>query len=518
MNLSPSKYLFIKKIRYLVIVVALILYVASGNIVKTGQFAISELHFILKNSFLSYHEKMALKWGREYDLLKFVKDNTPPGAVIAAPFRIRPWNILANGQLLPYFLYPRKHVKADRIKIESDKSITYVIVAPGSWWGSPKSFYGWPKFQVNMRKFSHLPAERTVSVEGLRIEPEPLRESLPDPAPLLQNSISDSKKEVNYHGTIKSSESRQAELIGLTYTFSNYDYWMKAIEVPFVRGIAVKGRVAAGIKRSVNLIAEVTYDNGKSSIFCSRPNEKVGRWEDLSIEHFDGKVGKYIRARGWKIKKAWISGIGINTGRPLGMPYLEKYGLIELERGQDELPESADPEVETAPFFLARGNFLKTKGQTLPAIAAYQRAALLDPANAWIRYNLGDLYQRIAWFYSYRGKIRIQESWARKAVAEYQKAIEREPDVAWFHFALGEVYKYTKGKNDDLAIKCLEKSVELDPSGVWAHLALGALYRERKRDKEAYEHFKAASRFGTYSFYSKHALKACKEYERDGGF
>jgi len=502
MNLNPPKYFLIKKIRYLAIVVVLILYVASGNVVKTGQFAISKLHFILKDPFLSYHEKMSLKWGREYDLFKFVKDNTPPGAVIVAPFRVRPWNILANGQLIPYFLYPRKHLKADRRKIESDKSITHVMVAWGTWWGSPRSFYGWPKFPVNMRKFSHLPTERTVSVEGLRVDPEPSRESSPYPALLLQNSISDSKKEVNYHQLIEGSENRQIELIDLTYTFSNYDYWMKRIEIPLVRGMEVKGRVAAGVKRSVNLIAEVKYDNRKSGIFCSPPNENVGYWEDLSIKDLYEKAERYALARGWRAKKMWITRIGVNTGRPLGMPYLEKYGLIEVERGQGGLPESVDPEVETAPVFLARGNFFRAKNEISEAIVAYQLAVLLDPANAWIHCNLGEMYQKA-------GEM-------DKAVREYQEAIEREPDVAWFYFALGEVYK--KVKRGDLATKYLEKSVELDPSGVWAHVLLGDLYRERKRYKVAYEHFKAGSRFGTYSGYSKHAVEMCKKYERTGSF
>ncbi|GAH26338.1 unnamed protein product, partial [marine sediment metagenome] len=279
--------------------------------------------------------------------------------------------------------------------------------------------------------------------------------------------------------------------IDLVYTSSNYDYWMKKVEVPLVRGIMVRGRVAGGIKRSANLIAQVKYDNGKSSIFCSFPNETVGYWEDLSIEDLYEKAERYALARGWKTKKMWISGIGVNTGRPRGMPYLEKYGLIEVERGQNGLPDSPDPQLETAPLFLARGNYFRAKNEIRKAVAAYELAALLDPANAWIRSDLGYMYQKT-------GEI-------DKAIKEYQEAIGLEPDVAWFYFALGELYR--KEKSDDLAIEYLEKSVELDPSGVWAHVGLGAIYRHRKKDKEAYEHFKAGSRFGTHSRYSNYALK-----------
>lgn len=484
------------------VVVVLILYVTSGNVAKTGRFAISRVYFILKNPFLSYHEKMSLKWGREYDLLKFVQDNTPSTAVIVYPPQVRPWMIVGNGKLIPYFLYPRKLLSIGRKGVESDESITHVMVVWGGWWGSPKSFYGWPKFPINMRKFSHLPTERTVSVEGLRVDPEPSRESLPNPSPLLQNSISDSKKKVNYHGMIKSSANRQMECIDLTYIFSNYDYWMKTIEIPLLRRTVVQARIAAGVKRSVNLIAEVRYDNGKSSIFHSLPNEKVGHWEDLSIENLYEKAERYALAKGWETKNIWITSMGVNTGRPLGMPYLEKYGLIELERGQKELPDAAGREVETAPVFLAQGNFFRARNEISKAIAKYQLAALLDPGNAWIHSNLGDMYQKAGD--------------RDKAIEAYEESIELDPDVAWFYFALGDVYK--EQGHGGLAIKYLEKSVELDPSVVWAHVALGDLYRERGRDREAYEHFKAGSRFGSHNVYSNYALKMCKKYEGAGGF
>jgi len=502
MNLSPPKYLLIRKIRYLLVVVVLILYVASGNVVRTGQSIISELYFILKNPFLSYYEKMGLRWGYELNLFGLVKGNTPPTAVIVVPFRVRPWNILANGEMLPYFLYPRKHPKADMKTIRLDKSITHVMVAWGSWWGSPKSFYGWPKFPVNMRKFSHLPTERTVSVEALRVEPEPLREESLNPPLLLENWISDSEKEVNYHGLTESSENRQVESIHLTYTSSTYDYWTKEVEIPLLKGTTVTGRVAAGVKRSVNLIAEVKYESGRSSILHSRPNETVGHWEDLSIDDVYERAEQYALARGWKTENMHVTRIGVNTGRPWGMPYLEKYGLIEVERGQGGLPELADPKIGTAPVFVARGNFLIAKNEITRAIASYELAALLDPENAWIHCHLGDAYEAA-------GEI-------NRAIQEYQEAIELEPDVAWFYYAIGEIYRY--GPHQDLASEYLEKSVELDPAADWTRVALGDLYRKMRRYEDAYEHFKAGSRFSSHSRWSRFSLEMSKKYERDGGF
>ncbi|MBA7704333.1 hypothetical protein ES703_113138 [subsurface metagenome] len=260
--------------------------------------------------------------------------------------------------------------------------------------------------------------------------------------------------------------------------------------------------MAAGLSRSVNLIAEVKYESGRSSILHSRPNETVGHWEDLSIDDVYERAEQYALARGWKTENMHVTRIGVNTGRPRGMPYLEKYGLIEVERGQGGLPESADPKIETAPVFVARGNFLIAKNEITRAIASYELATLLDPENAWIHCHLGDAYEAA-------GEI-------NRAIQEYQEAIELEPDVAWFYYAIGEIYRY--GPNQDLASEYLEKSVELDPAADWTRVALGDLYRGRKRYKEAYEHFKAGSWFGTYSGYSKYALKMCKKYERDGGF
>jgi len=342
-------------------------------------------------------------------------------------------------------------------------------------------------------------------VEALRVEPEPLREESLNPPLLLEHWISDSEKEVNYHGLTESSENRQVESIHLTYTSSTYDYWTKGVEIPLLKGTTVIGRVAAGLSRSVNLIVEVKYESGRSSILHSRPNETVGHWEDLSINDVYDRAEEYAWVRGWKTENMHVTRIGVNTGRPLGMPYLEEYGLIEVERGQGGLPESADPKIETAPVFLARGNFFTAKNEMSKATANYELAALLDPGNAWIHSNLGDMYRN-------SGEV-------TKTVQEYEEAIELEPDVAWFYFALGEVYRINKEiRNYDLAIKYLEKSVELDPSAVWAHVGLGEMYRKRREYEKAYEHFKAGSRFGSHSRYSRFSLEMYKKYEQEGHF
>ena len=145
-----------------------------------------------------------------------------------------------------------------------------------------------------------------------------------------------------------------------------------------------------------------------------------------------------------------IARIGVNTGFPLEMPYLEKYGVIELERGMEESEE--EPDLESAPILFSRGNFYKAKNQLDEAIAQYELAEKLNPGDSWIHHNLADAYRR-------KGDL-------AKAIPEYQAAINLDPEIAWFYYALGEAYRQ-EGKID-LATKNLEKSLELDPSATWA--------------------------------------------------
>ncbi|GAH74478.1 unnamed protein product, partial [marine sediment metagenome] len=173
-----------------------------------------------------------------------------------------------------------------------------------------------------------------------------------------------------------------------------------------------------------------------------------------------------------------IAKIGINPGLPLEMPYLEKYGVIELERGQKRKNEELDIKVDCAPIFLAQGNFYRAKNEIKEAIANYQLSALLNPEDAWVHFSLGEMYRK-------QGRL-------DQTIKEYQKAIELEPNIAWFHFALGEVYR--KENKSNLALRSLKRAAQIDPSGIWLQNALGDLYLERKMYEEAYQHFEAASR------------------------
>jgi len=453
---SDSWWRVFRKVRLLVVVVGIMVWVASSNIMYTGRSAISDLRFILKNPSLSYDEKMEIRWGVCYKFLNFARGHTPPSAVMVRPPQIKPWLRVGNELLIYYFLYPRRLLHTDGRGIESNKTITHVLVAWGSWWVADTRRWGWPKFPVNGKRFIHLPNLRKIYIGELAlVSSKPSRDlkytpSAPaDSRSLLVNYHSDAEKKSVDHRLVE-IEDRLTEYFEVTYTFNNYDYWARSVGLPLTEKAVVRTTIKANTRHSVNLVAEIRYRNGRLAIFGSAPNRQTDSWEILSIDNLYQRAKEYGSIRGWNPEKMKVTRIGVNTGFPLEMPYLEKYGVIELERGLEKREE--EDKIESAPILFSRGNFYKAKNQLEKAVVHYQLAEKLNPADSWIHHNLADVYKR-------KGDL-------AKAIPEYKMAINLDPEVAWFYFALGEVYRQ-KGKID-LAIKNLEKSLELDPLATWA--------------------------------------------------
>ena len=461
MRFSNSTKRHFVKVRFLVMVVGVILWIATGNIARIGRGVISLWQPILKYPFASYDQKMAAKWGY-YNLLKFVKDHTPPEAVIMHPSPEIFWLNVGNPSLLQYFLYPRGLQGGSRDTINHNKAITHVLVAWGEGKAKDQRLYGWPRFPVNVRKFYHLPSKRQFLINGLDVVTKGSDQKSAHSKELLQNYVFDSQREVNDHHLVKVND-HCIEYIELTYIFNRYDYWTKNIHTLLTRGTVIKVQVKANMKHSVNLMAEITYHNGKRSIFGSGSNREVGSWESLLIDDLYQKAKRYGLARGWDTKKMWISGIGVNTGLPLEMPYLEKWGIIELEKGEKVENGELAGEIDNASIFVRRGNFYRAKNQIREAIANYELAAMLEPWNGWIHYCLGDICR--------------QEGDLLEAIAQYKEAIRLEPDIAWFYLALGEVYK--EQNETELARKNFKKVLNLDPLNGWARISLEELDKKQ---------------------------------------
>ncbi len=467
-RLSNSSRRFLINIRLLA-VAAIILWIASRQIVDMGKYAVSSLRVIVENPSASYDQKMRKHWGNNYLLFKFVKENTPPSATIMHPPQVRPWINAGNEPLMQYFLYPRKFRSVSRRSPTVHNEATHVLVAWGEGGVKDPGWHGWPKFPVNIRRFYHLPITRKILVDELDVS-----SSLPDsgsklsqenikhPPQLLENYICDAERKLDHHQRTKVGN-HLVEFIQLSYTFNSYDYWMKAVDLPLTEKTVVKARVRSNIRHAVNLVAEVKYGSGKLAIFGSSPNGKENLWEPLIITDLHQRARGFALARGWSSKKMRITRVGINAGLLREMPYLEKYGVIELEKGQPGIKENTDPKIDNAPYFLKMANYYRAKEQFEKAIEYYRLAEKLNPVDAWTHCSLGDMF--------------IKMGQQARAVKEYKKAIELQSNVAWFHFALGKVYE-EQGKTR-LAIESFKKAVELDPSTIWAHRALEDLPQEK---------------------------------------
>lgn len=432
---SSLKHL-LPNIRFLVVVAGIILFVATYQIGWVGEYAISLLHFIIKNPHLSYETKMKIRRGGWVAFAELVRKNTPSTAVIMYPPSQYNWE---------YFLYPRKLLRGSRKWPAVYKSATYVLVMSG-----------WPRFPINARKFLHFSPTRGILVNGVEVGSSSMRGSeFSQKKGLLENYLSDAEKEVKYHRRIKSG-GRLVEFIQVNYTLNNYDYWMRDAGLPLTEKTKVKAEIKADVEHIVNLVAEISYDNGKLAIFGSPANKEAKRWEVLSITDLYQIAEEYALTRGWSSKKIQITRIGINTGLPRQMPYQERYGIIELEKGQPGIKEDAGPKINNAPYFFRMANCYKAKGEFEKAIKYYQLAEKLNPADAWIHSNSGDIY--------------LKMGDCARAIEEYKKAIQLEPDVGWFYFALGKVYE--KKSKINLAKKSYQKALKIDPSGIWARYAL----------------------------------------------
>ncbi len=467
MRLSDSSKCLLIKTRFLAVVGGLILWVATGQILETTKWTLPSWNLILRNPSACYDQRMMSKWGMDYRFHAFARDHTPPDACLLTPPWIRPWINQGNILLLTYFLYPRRifYWKPQVEKrIETEEVITHVSVA----WGKGKPTggvtFGWPKFPVNARRFVHFPTKREVLLSHLSIDssssdasPTTEGQNLISSAQLLENYLSDSAKEVNDHRLLEFDP--RLEYLSLTYTLNNFDYWTKAANTPLTDKVSVKARIRANMRHSVNLIAEVRYGNGRLAVFGSYPNRGHDSWESLSITGLYERAKAYGLLRGWHPETMNITRVGINPGLPLEMPYLERYGVIELERGQERERE-LETRAECAPTFLARGNFYRATNEIQKAIADYKLAEMLNPEDAWVHFNLGEMYRK-------------KGDYAR-TIEKYQRAIELEANIAWFHLALSEVHR--EENRPDLALESLKRATEIDP--------LAGLYPEEYLSEE----------------------------------
>jgi hypothetical protein len=95
-------------------ILVVVVWALTINCAKTWRYIKPEVEFICNAPFLSYDEKMRVKWGDYYDFMVYVRDRTPPDAVIVIPPQSA-WPRTGNAGLDSYFLHPRKLVRLNQI-------------------------------------------------------------------------------------------------------------------------------------------------------------------------------------------------------------------------------------------------------------------------------------------------------------------------------------------------------------------------------------------------------------------
>ncbi len=158
---------------------------------------------------------------------------------------------------------------------------------------------------------------------------------------------------------------------------------------------------------------------------------------------------------------------------------------LETENSVGANSDQVGSEIEAADspqVLFELGKTYYQTGQWADAIAAYQKAIVLDPTHQSAYVNLGDAY--------------YQQQQLDLAIEAYQQAIKLAPDDADVAYNLGATYlqqAVTSGAPDqaglEKAISQIELAIELNPELPQPYYALGEAYRLAGDLEQAIQNF-----------------------------
>lgn len=396
-----------------------------------------------------------------YDATKLIRQHTSVTSYLMHPPQMWPWAMSGNPEFAQYFLYPVKLIHEDRNQLFDLKSkVTHVMIAWGE--GGKDELKGWPQFPVFAQKIYHLPQNRKGEVRGLA---------------QLSAWNNNAERAINAFNGSKWD---------LTYTSSEYDYWMTPISVPVSPDTKFTAEVKSNWPNSTALIVQVDFGQGNSAVFSSSPNNKVGNWTTLAINDLYQRAIQFAQLKGWSTEGFWVLSVGVDTGHPAQMPYLDRYGLIEVEKGGEVRKEYLAKQIANNSNLLALGNISNLELDQNKAALFYQEASLLEPSNSWSYWGLAEVAKKT--------------NNLAEAETDYKKAEKLSPKLSWFPYALGEFYQQ-KGILDK-AEEEYQKSLNLNPGAFWTNRALGEVNESYGRYDIAYKYYLAASFDGGKDFTS----------------
>ena len=141
--------------------------VKSANYVcNLGVMQNSYILFHLKSS---YDDKMTYQWGKFYQFMVYVRDNTPEDSTIVIPPEQDPWLMgSGNDNFVRAFLYPRKIVQ-ELLEIKDVKIYgenTYILITWGKEACKPDpGCHGWPKQEIKASRIIYKDPDSTNVVE-----------------------------------------------------------------------------------------------------------------------------------------------------------------------------------------------------------------------------------------------------------------------------------------------------------------------------------------------------------------
>ncbi len=401
----------------------------------------------------SYDDKIKEKVGSDYyNWTKLVKEHTMISSLVMHPPQMWPWPQSGNPEFSQYFLYPAKLIREDRKRLFEEKDITHVLIA----WGEGQvdsSLYGWPQFPVFAQKIYYLSQRRKVEVRGID---------------RLEEWRNNAQRQIN---EVKEN------FFDLTYTSSEFDYWMRQVNSYLLPTTAFNIQVKSNWLNSTALIAKVSFGSGRYAVFSSSPNQRVNEWENLSLDNLYDRAYEFAKLQGWSSAQPLVEAVGIDTGHPAKMPYLEKWGIMEVEKGGSERLKFLNEQPVNSQTQLSLANIYSLDNKEDRSMIFYQKALLLEPSNPWGHFGIAEEASKLD------NKILAKQ--------KHERTIQVAPEISWFYFALGDFYR--KDGNIEQAINQYRRSLNLYPESFWTLLAMGETYEQQNQLNLAYQYYRLAS-------------------------
>ncbi len=470
-----------------VLALALCGWLVGQRLRETVPWLLEQVRVTHASAALDTAAKLRLRWGRTYALAAFVRQETPPDAVVMLPPGPR-WGPLGSPFILQYFLHPRRVTLEQRALLEgalphrvvdpsgapprlllgddTARPVTHLLMvqrrAPSP--GAPP--IGWPRFWVPATRVVFLPRTRMVDVAALTLHDPagavilqwtpaatlPLVRWTPE-APRAQGLVPP-PGEHRTSAFILDTPPGFQEIVA-TYTESRPDYW--GLAVPPAEARLSGGRLVVQARwpedAELTLVALFAAADGTIVAVESPRWPGSGDWQTVTFDLAPPPLAPVETSR-----LVWV---GVDLGVPPVLPYREGWGVLTLARGPGPAPTPppGPGELWTSQRFLVTGHAALARGDLAAALDWYARAQLLAPADAAVYLARTEALRRAG---------RLEE-----ALAAAQTAATLAPFEPWAHYALGQVLE-ALGRGPD-ALAAYTRAAELAPEEAWTQGAVGRL-------------------------------------------